>query len=478
MAIRTTILVGSFLSPLLCSAIQAASPHLSYVSQERRVWAKTSWTFEGVPGTETQETLTDDNFGLFDQRAVTRSGELASSDGFSEMSAGAYATHDSQFTSRRMIASLYASGSAYVMGGGGHGETDALSELTVVFDIDTNALIRLDGGVQSDSDFGGPCIFHLTGPSGFTTIDVAVQGSGQSFLGWEPIVAPAGRYTLYGQAFADTEQTGGISYQYSEIYFELAVIHCGTPEEPFVVHDVSYALHRTPNSWIDNLYRNFEIDRYQDWSQLGEHAYRNDGGLAADPISNKLYAVEGVNASPTSTQFLRRIIPGTGGYITTGPTIWVSVPSAIRDTGLLDIAFRADGTMYGIWGYDSSGMLGTVDVNTGGVTFVGDFAAYDPTYGAALAFDPVSDLLYNAAGSSLYEIDLGTQSVTPIALTSAPIMRSLAFHPTTGVLYAGLDDGTTAEIDLAAGKVTGMPSAGTLPSAVTGFTFLRELTLV
>lgn len=176
----------------------------------------------------------------------------------------------------------------------------------------------------------------------------------------------------------------------------------------------------------------------------------------------------------------------------------------------------ADATMYAgndtrFFKVSSSGVFtdidptGTYDVNDlvfgpGGVLYGGNdtrFFSIDPTTGAmtninasvtnpinALAYDPVSGLLYgaNANGiinqSDFFTIDPTTGAQTMIDATLGERVYAMAVHPLTGVLYGGYTDSVTSTtrfftIDKATGSTT-LLGSGTSRYGIGALTFVPE----
>jgi hypothetical protein len=96
-----------------------------------------------------------------------------------------------------------------------------------------------------------------------------------------------------------------------------------------------------------------------------------------------------------------------------------------------------------------------------------------------MAFHPDSGLMYHAAGTSLYEVDVDGGSVSSVPLDGAPVITGLAFAAGGQTLIAGTDAGETEIIDPVAGSVTPVPGAGAsaIPGAITGLDVLPMLEL-
>jgi hypothetical protein len=450
------------------SLAQASDPQpWAITTQERRSWATATAGFDGELATETTELFGD--FGLFEGDA--RAGfSFVDSTGLRALHCAARAAQHSILTTRSIRVNSIASGGTFITGSGGEGESDAWTQFEVQFSLPDDGHFRLNGFI--DCGGGGQARLQLSGPAGFNAIDIFNQGTYDEFLG-EVLIAPAGGYRLYVDAFADTLTVGsGSDDQLAEVDIELTLLSCGSPVEPIVKSNVAYALTDAPGY----LHRSLGILEYQDWSRIGESSFLFGDGLGIHPISSEFYVLRTIDLFPAPLQILQQLNPLNGESIS-NTTHSITFLTPLHDSDLFDITFRPDGVLYGIWASGSSGMLGTVDPATGEVSLLGALGTFDPTYGAALAFDPVSGLLYNAAGANLYAIDLGMESITPVFLEGAPIIRGLAFHPEAGALIAGLHDGSAMTIDPNTGEVDAIACVGSINHPILGLTILPELVL-
>ncbi len=153
---------------------------------------------------------------------------------------------------------------------------------------------------------------------------------------------------------------------------------------------------------------------------------------AINPVSNK-YSVATWN-------------PSTGTNTTLSGTINVYLPR---------IAFKADGTLYGM---DSNNVLYTLNTATGAIaTTVGTVSGggLGTGFGGDIAFSPTG-VLYLAAGTNLYTIS-GTTSTLVGATGLSTAMAGLAFA-TDGALYTCDTTGTNSLIY----KLSTTTGAGTL----------------
>ena len=136
-----------------------------------------------------------------------------------------------------------------------------------------------------------------------------------------------------------------------------------------------------------------------------------------------------------------------------------------------DIAFRADGVLFGFF-YDSDfvgGALARINISTGVATAVESAGVnYEGNVGRAIAFSPTGALLHNRAGA-LQTLDQTTGLATSFVPFSFPKFApsEMEFQPGTGILFASHRLGDLFTIDPATGEVT---SVGTvvLADPVTG----------
>jgi hypothetical protein len=154
--------------------------------------------------------------------------------------------------------------------------------------------------------------------------------------------------------------------------------------------------------------------------------------LAFNPLNGVLYGITGLE-SPNDKRTLVTINPATGAATVIG-----TLTGTFGTTGLTDITFRSDGTLFGI----SPETLYTVDLATAALSSIGSTGENSP--GGGLAFNS-SGTLYSAGPTSSGTVDIlntatGARTVGP-ALTGEPFgppmgaMMALDFS-NTDVLYA------------------------------------------
>jgi PEP-CTERM motif-containing protein len=154
-------------------------------------------------------------------------------------------------------------------------------------------------------------------------------------------------------------------------------------------------------------------------------------GLAFDPLNGALYGITGLE-SPNFPRSLVTINPATGAA-----TVLGTLTSTFGTTGLTDISFQSDGTLFGI----SPSDLYTINLGTGALTSIGSTGLNPP--GGGLAFNS-SGILYSA-GIATGSVDTlststGARTVGP-TMTGAPhagslgAMMALGFS-SSNILYA------------------------------------------
>lgn len=178
--------------------------------------------------------------------------------------------------------------------------------------------------------------------------------------------------------------------------------------------------------------------------------------------NGKIYAI-GQDESSVNSLFI--INCKTGVAYLVGPT---GLPT-VAGQAITDTSFKGDV----LWAYlnrpgNVSDRIGTIDKDTGTFTLLGDTGVND--IGNALSFDVDDTTLYHAGKVNLNTIDEGTGTATAVtALTfSAPAdanprLNGLDPRPSTGVMYAAINDKATSSapaenyvgtIDLATGVVS------------------------
>jgi uncharacterized protein DUF6923 len=181
-------------------------------------------------------------------------------------------------------------------------------------------------------------------------------------------------------------------------------------------------------------------------------------GLAEDPTNGALYGSTGTRSVAPGS--LIRIDPNTGA----GTLIGDLFPDNDNNDPAADIAFRADGTLYG-WIEDPdvpADDLARIDKSTGAATIVADSQL--GTEGSGLAFSPAGTLFLAPDGDhgALYTIDPATGMGTVGATLNGPSgndINALSFNA-AGALYgsvlssSGVRPTTLDRIDPATGDVT------------------------
>jgi PEP-CTERM motif len=143
-------------------------------------------------------------------------------------------------------------------------------------------------------------------------------------------------------------------------------------------------------------------------------------GLAFDPLNGALYGITGLE-SPNFPRSLVTINPATGAA-----TVLGTLTSTFGTTGLTDISFQSDGTLFGI----SPSTLYTINLGTGALTSIGSTGLNPP--GGGLAFNP-SGTLYSA-GIATGTVD--TLSTSTGARTVGPTMTGAPHAGSLGAMMA------------------------------------------
>lgn len=176
-------------------------------------------------------------------------------------------------------------------------------------------------------------------------------------------------------------------------------------------------------------------------------------------------------------------------YATAGSTVG---PTGVSSLSGMDVQ-PGTGTVFASSGFLDGGQLYTIDLTTGATTLIGPtgFAAVP-----AIAFDPATGILYGSAATASDAVSMRLITINPVtgAGTSVGLfgnwggntvggLDSLAFHPTTGVLYAGTGsffDGTPGDIftiDTTTGAATLLTSlhapgsSALIPGTLAGLAF-------
>jgi len=167
-------------------------------------------------------------------------------------------------------------------------------------------------------------------------------------------------------------------------------------------------------------------------------------GIARQPSTGLIYYYA---VNPVSGKYsVATWNPATGTNTTLSGTVNVYLPR---------IAFKADGTLYGM---DSNNVLYTLNTTTGAIaTTVGTVSGggLGTGFGGDIAFSPTG-VLYLAAGTNLYTVS-GTSSTLVGATGLSTAMAGLAFA-TDGALYTCDTTGTNSLIY----KLSTTTGAGTL----------------
>ncbi|MCB9850489.1 MAG: hypothetical protein H6817_07255 [Phycisphaerales bacterium] len=428
-------------------------------SQSRRVWTEISASAPGDFATDGGEHVAD--FGLFDKTVA--SNVAVSGPGDVTASASASANQTSILTTRKVVASGTAGGGSSSFGANTRTETDATSSLFVTFVLAEDAKLRLSGELLSDSF--GQCNVNLTGPN-FFSYTLVVQDDGAMQTVAEEWEITAGEYTFHIDAFADTETIGGGSQgQGAGFAIELSLVKCGDPNELELLEDVAFAV----NSDNGNLYRSADAFTSLHWSQIS--ALGDARCLAIHPLTGILYALLGEG----DAQALVTVDPVTGEVVTTIDVTIDSIWPPTLLSGLLDIGFHADGTLYCTWiELFASSVIGTLDPETGVATAAGLPSSTDSP-DVAITIDPATELLYRANGNSMVVTDLATGATSPVALSNPPTMSALAFPTNGGTMLAGTPEGETYIIDPPTGTSSIVPGVGLSGIAIDGLDILPAL---
>ena len=179
-------------------------------------------------------------------------------------------------------------------------------------------------------------------------------------------------------------------------------------------------------------------------------------GLSQHPLTGEMYVVVDVESSASGYGFALAAVDV--------HTAELNIRGFLGETTLADIAFRADGTLYGIELYSASGDLLTVDPADASVSPAG--INLGAGYGQSLAFQPGSGLLYHmvttygALVTRLQRVDLDTSDVEEVATYDYGIYpEALVFHP-SGAPFLGFgaysEDYSVFAIDANSGGLTGV----------------------
>lgn len=172
----------------------------------------------------------------------------------------------------------------------------------------------------------------------------------------------------------------------------------------------------------------------------------NSLALAAHPTTGTLFAVLQSSTDGPNNRRLATINPVTG------------VATTIGNLGrsFSSLAFRADGTLYGVTGDGSSQnpeTLFTINTTTAAITL--QFALGNGDDGETIAFHP-NGLLYHSSGigPALFEsVNVDTQVVTPIGSAGGE-MGAMGYHPALAQLLGSDGSGDLFSIDIGTGART------------------------
>jgi hypothetical protein len=171
-------------------------------------------------------------------------------------------------------------------------------------------------------------------------------------------------------------------------------------------------------------------------------------GLAFNPLTGVLYGATGT-IDDTNPHSLITINTTTGAGTLVGSF-------SLGSQTLADITFTSDGTLYG-WAQGSSDSLATVNLATGAATVVG--ASGLTTSGSGIAAD-ASDTIYFAGfgdQGALDTINRVTGAATFVGTingTAGRPINALAFNPVSGVLYGVVKGTNLVTIDKSTAALT------------------------
>lgn len=190
-------------------------------------------------------------------------------------------------------------------------------------------------------------------------------------------------------------------------------------------------------------------------------------GLAFNPLTGVLYgATAGIDDNNPHSLISINTTTGAGTLIGT---------FNLGSQTLADITFTSDGTLYG-WVQPGSDSLATVNLATGAATIVGPSGLLN-TFGSGIAAN-ASDTLYFAGFGDQGDLNiinratgLPTFVVTLTGTADEPI-NAMAFHPVSGVLYGNVRNTGLATINTTTGAVTVLgPTVASLDAIAFSGTF-------
>ncbi|MGD9036565.1 MAG: hypothetical protein PVF10_08410, partial [Syntrophobacterales bacterium] len=189
---------------------------------------------------------------------------------------------------------------------------------------------------------------------------------------------------------------------------------------------------------INNLYR---IDMATGATTLiGPIGFKKVSAMDFGP-DGKLYAA-GKRTDGSETHVLITIDHTTGVGTEIGPT---GVEALGYGNTMSDISFRnSDGALYAY--LEAGDGVGTIDPSTGAATALGPSLSAS-CCGNGIAFSP-ADVLYHATELPLNTLDQSTGAATLVTnllfsppADTRPRINGMDFHPSSGILYASLNDG-------------------------------------
>jgi hypothetical protein len=377
-------------------------------------------------------TAAPDDYGHFDASVHASAAVDAGDDHAGAITS---ASQSSLVATNRVHASGSAAGSSETHGLGTFAETDSFSNFLVGFALDEPLYVALAGDLISN-DFGQANL-RLSGPSG-TIVEFYVQGAGIWTEVDELLELQPGTYFLWLEAFADSEaQNDNLDYQGGSFDITLELHACNDPD-PVTYENVPLGVSTATNV----LHRNLNPDGGTDWDAVGNCCAAR--GIAVHPNTGVVYVVAGTGLFQT----LLTVDPDTGQTLTSVPII---LANPFDDSGIWDIAFDRDGTLYGTHGVQAIGWLVEIDPATGIVTFTDLLLFPDPQYGVAITFAPGTRILYATTGPSeiLLWLNLDTQDGDQIILPNMEQMTALAFHPSGDPFIVATIAAQILEVDLA-----------------------------
>lgn len=203
-----------------------------------------------------------------------------------------------------------------------------------------------------------------------------------------------------------------------------------------------YGLAHSGNASPSSLY---QLDSTTGAANLiGPTGFNQCGSMDYDIISQTMFAT--CHRTTDNTEVLVTVDLSNGAATEVGP-------AAGGGTNIFDISFRnSDNTLFGVL-FGAIGpcvSLMTLDINSGAVTEIGDTTQCNP--GNGLAFS-LADVLYHfdqLNGGTLYTVNTGSGVSTPsVPPTFPPLnnprINAMDTQPSTGVLFASVNDGSSGQ---------------------------------